>query len=219
MNHSPKAVLFDLDGTLLDTAPDLVYALNRLRKEQGFVELPLADLRPIISLGARGMLKQAIDIEHTHEDFPLLRERFLTLYAEHIADQTTFFPNMEIVLSHLETQGIPWGIVTNKYTKHTTSLLNALGLIKRPGCVVCGDTLAQAKPDPSPILHACALLNHNPSDCLYVGDSATDVIASLRAGARSLVALYGYLSKEDQPFTWQAQGYINDPIEILEWIR
>lgn len=131
---------------------------------------------------------------------------------------TQFFPNVEKVLAHLENQQIPWGIVTNKLTRHAQPLLKALNMETRPGCLVCGDTLAKAKPDPLPILHACELLQQDPAHCIYVGDAATDVTASKAAGMKSLVAMYGYIHEEDDPYLWEADGYIQEPLELIQWL-
>lgn len=212
------AVLFDLDGTLLDTVPDLVYALNQVRKQESLHELSIENIRPIANLGSRPMIKLAFGLEECDPRFQHMREQFLNTYEKHLADSTRLFPNVEKILSLLEQKKIPWGIVTNKLTRHTTALLKALSMDHRPGCVICGDSLAKAKPDPLPILHACELLGQKPQDCLYVGDAATDVMASKAAGTKSLVALYGYIQQEEDPLTWKADGYIQDPMEIIDWI-
>lgn len=215
-----KAVLFDLDGTILDTAPDLVFAINLLRKEHNLPPLPYELIRPIVSLGSKTMVKLALNIEESHPDFAKLRTYFLDLYQKHLADSmTTFFPNMENVLQYLDQNEIPWGIVTNKLTRHTQALLKSLRLDHRPACVICGDSLSTFKPDPAPILHACQLLKQRPTDCLYVGDSETDVIASKAAGTKSLVALYGYIGQEENPYAWNADGYVKDPIDIITWLN
>ena len=213
-----QAVLFDLDGTLLDTAPDLVYTVNQLRKNTGLEALSIMQLRSKLSLGSKEMIKYALGITENHPQFAMLRKQFLDIYQDHIADATQFFPNMNNVLTHLEKANIPWGIVTNKPTRHTLRLLKALDLESRALCIICGDTLSKYKPDPAPILHACQLLKQDPKHCLFIGDSAVDVIASKAAGTQSLVALYGYIDEQENPYAWQADGYIHDPIEILKWI-
>lgn len=213
-----NAVLFDLDGTLLDTAPDLVYTINQLRQEHHLPPLPLETIRPIVSLGSKAMVKLALGIEESHPEFSKIREYFLAIYQDNLALSTQFFPDVEKVLIHLEENNIPWGIVTNKLTRHTSALLKALSLYHRPACIICGDSLSTFKPDPAPILHACKLIEKSPSNCLYVGDCATDVIASKAAGTQSLVALYGYIGAEEDPYAWEADGYINKPIEIIDWL-
>lgn len=214
-----ETVLFDLDGTLFDTAPDLAYALNQLRQEYDLPELPLAGIRATISFGAAAILKHGFDIADNHPDYKPLREKYLFLYEQHLADFTRPFPNIEKVLAHLEQHTIPWGIVTNRMTKTTLSLLKALNLAYKPGCIICGDTLNKSKPHPEPILEACRLLKKSPKHALYVGDAATDVTASKAAGTKSLVALYGYIGPNENPETWQADGYVNEPIEIIEWLQ
>lgn len=214
-----NAVLFDLDGTLLDTAPDLVYAINRLRNEHGLSDLSLETIRPIVSHGAKAMLKLALGIDENDKNFQSIREYFLEIYQNHLADDTQLFPNIDKVLTHLEAQRIPWGIVTNKPTKPTLVLLKALDLHLRPGCVICGDSLPTNKPDPGTILHGCEKLKQAPANCLYIGDAATDVIASKAAGTLSLVALYGYINANEDPYAWQADGYIKEPLEIIHWLQ
>lgn len=216
--NSISAVLFDLDGTLLDTVPDLVYALNQIRLAESLPEIAVSEIRPIANLGSKAMVKTAFGIEETDPRFPAMRENFLNLYEKHLADSTQFFPNVENVLAHLESNHIPWGIVTNKLTRHALPLLKALQLDHRPACVICGDTLTTFKPDPGPIRYACELLNKLPGDCIYVGDAATDVTASKAAGLKSVVALYGYIHASEDPYSWKADAYIQDPIELIEWI-
>lgn len=217
MNKNINAVLFDLDGTLLDTAKDIVYTLNLLRKDFGLAAISLAEIRSAVGLGSKEMLRQALHIEETHPDFGKLRNKFFDLYHQHLADHTQFFPQMENVLTELEQRGIDWGIVTNKLTRHTHSLLKALQFETRVECVVCGDTLAKNKPDPLPITYACNLLKQAPANCLYIGDTITDVMASKAAGTRSIVALYGYIDDSD-PYAWEADGYIHQPLDILKWL-
>lgn len=212
-----KGVLFDLDGTLLDTAPDLVNALNQIRMAESLPPMTVAELRPIANLGSRIMVKRALGMEECDPRFQPIREKFFAFYEKHIAEATQFFPQIENVLTWLENKSIPWGIVTNKLTRHTLPLLNALGIQHRPACIVCGDSLAKAKPDPLPIRHACELLQLAPADCIYVGDAATDVIASKAAGTKSLVALYGYIQEDENPYAWNADGYVKEAEELLEW--
>ena len=214
-----RAVLFDLDGTLLDTVPDLVYALNQIRKAESLAPLPVSIIRPIANLGSRAMAKVAFGIDEKDPRYKHMREQFLHFYENHIADSTRFFPNVENMLAHLENNHIPWGIVTNKLTRHTLALLKALRIDHRPACIICGDSLATAKPDPAPIRYACELLQQEPRHCLYVGDAITDVTASKAAGTKSLVALYGYIHGDDDPLSWEADGYIQDPMELVGWLE
>lgn len=213
-----KAVLFDLDGTLLDTAPDLIAACNTLLAEHHLPQVADEVLKPLISIGSKPLIQAIFNINDNDSRLNTLRQRFFSLYQQSIAEKTTLFPGMDTVLTYLETQQIPWGIVTNKLTQHTLPLLQALSLAKRASCVICGDTLSTAKPDPQPILHACALLEISPKDCLYIGDAKSDVIASKAAGTHSLVALYGYIGITENPAHWQADGYIKNPTDILTWL-
>lgn len=212
-----KAILFDLDGTLLDTAPDLGMTLNCLRQEHGLAPLSFNVIRPIANLGSKALLKLAFDLDESHPKFETIRQQFFELYQQHLANHTQFFPGIDKVLSYIESRSIPWGIVTNKLTRHTHPLLAALDFKHHPGCIICGDTLPTHKPDPGPILHACELLNADPASSCYIGDAHTDVMASKAAGTQSLVALYGYINTED-PYSWQADEYFSHPIDILEWL-
>ncbi|HLB42199.1 MAG TPA: HAD-IA family hydrolase [Gammaproteobacteria bacterium] len=213
-----KAILFDLDGTLVDTAPDLLRVLNQFREEFHLPELALQAFRSMVSLGSKFMLTKTLGIEENHPDFKMIRERFLDLYQKHLSDSAQLFPHIDSVLAYLDQERIPWGIVTNKPMRHTVALLKILNLDHRAACIIGGDSLPTYKPDPAPIIHACRLLKHHTKDCFYIGDSMTDVIASKAAGTKSLVALYGYIGLGEDPYTWQADGYIHEPIEILKWI-
>jgi phosphoglycolate phosphatase len=215
----PACVLFDLDGTLLDTAPDLAAALNRLRREHGQSGLlSPATVRPTISQGSPGMLRLGFGLEPDDARYAELNQRFLELYRAAIAVDTTPFPGMAAVLAHLESVGIPWGVVTNKPGWLTEPLLKALALWSRAACVVSGDTLAQRKPDPEPLWHACERVGIAPARALYVGDAERDVRAGNRAGLLTLVACFGYLGAEDRPEDWGADGLLQQPADLLGWL-
>jgi len=214
-----KCILFDLDGTLLDTAPDMAFALNQQRNKHGLPELPYSLIRPHVGYGSKAILNVGFEISDDHPTYSTLLTEFLMLYEEYLLNSTELFPQMDKVLSYIEALKLPWGIVTNKPFRFTHQLLKFLRLDKRAACVICGDTLPTRKPDPATLLHACQQLQMNPSHCLYIGDAAIDVLASKSAGIRSLVALYGYIHQTEDPFTWQADGYINNPIEIIEWLK
>lgn len=220
MSRPPVAscVLLDLDGTLLDTAPDMARALNRLRRERGLAALPLSQLRPGVSHGATGLIKLGFALDSTEPLFEELRQRFLTLYARDLMRDTVLFEGMAETLAHLENRGIPWGIVTNKPGWLTTPLLEALDLFERAACVVCGDTLAKRKPDPEPLLHASDLVGVAAEHCLYVGDAPRDMEAGRRAGMVTLAARFGYRHDSDDPATWGADGVIDQPGELLAWV-
>jgi phosphoglycolate phosphatase len=211
-------VLFDLDGTLLDTAPDLAAALNRLRREWGIPDLPFELIRPTVSHGSPGMLKAGFGLESEEPLYAELNQRFLELYRAAIAVDTALFPGMGEVLAHLEANAIRWGVVTNKPAWLTEPLMKALGLWSRAACVVSGDTLSTRKPDPEPLLYACARVGATPGRSVYVGDAERDVRAGNRAGMLTLVAGFGYLSAEDRPEEWGADGFLDRPADLLAWI-
>ncbi|MEO8309219.1 MAG: phosphoglycolate phosphatase [Pseudomonadota bacterium] len=214
-----RGVLFDLDGTLLDTAPDMIVALNTLLAQEGRAPLPYALARTQVSHGSTGMLKQAFPQVAQGNEFEQLRERFLALYSQHLAQETALFPGCDTVLQTLAVKGMAWGIVTNKPAFLTEPLLKALHLAQRAGCVVSGDTLPQRKPHPAPLLHAAGLLALPPQQCVYVGDAQRDVQSAHAADMQVLLAMYGYLGPDDQPETWQADAQIQSPLEILQWLN
>jgi N-acetyl-D-muramate 6-phosphate phosphatase len=215
---SSKAVLFDLDGTLLDTAPDMTCALNSLLAEQGLEPLAFAIVRPYVSHGAVSLVRLAFP-EAREEEFNRLRERFLAIYRGCLADSTRLFEGMPELLTTFERVGIPWGIVTNKPTWLTEPLLEALGLHTRAGSVVCGDTFEERKPHPRPLLHAASEIGVAPADCLYVGDAERDIRAARAAEMRSLIARFGYIGPADDIAAWSADGCIDSPHEILQWLE
>lgn len=217
--RNTHAVLFDLDGTLLDTAPDMAFVLNEVRKKHALPEIPFNHVRAAVSHGMKGMLESGGDMHETDPHFKSMIEECLALYQQHTTNATRLFPNMEKVLDHLDEHHIPWGIVTNKPKRFAFDILKNLELETRAACIICGDTLAKSKPDPEPILHACNLLQKSTSDCLFVGDSHVDVRASKAAGTKTMVALYGYISTQEDPFSWEADVYIHEPIEILDWLK
>ena len=213
----PSALLLDLDGTLLDTAPDMGGALNLLRAEHGLEPLPREVIRPVVSHGAMRLVALGFP-ETTGDAFESLRLRFLELYAANLAVGTRLFPGFEAVLDQLEARGLPWGIVTNKPGWLTDPLLAALGLDRRAACAVSGDTLPERKPHPLPLLHAARLVGVDPGRCVYVGDAERDIQAGRAAGMTTLVASYGYLSQHDDPLSWQPHGIVATPAELLGWM-
>ena len=219
MNQPIQTVLFDLDGTLLDTAPDLASALNTLLIEHQQQPLPLAQIRPWISLGTTALIRKGFNLDITDPLPESLRQRFLSIYTQHLAEQTALFPGMEAVLTTLESKKIQWGVVTNKAARLTDPLMQQLGLTKRSICNISGDTLAQCKPHPAPLLYACQLARSLPQQCIYVGDALRDIEAGQRAGMRTLVALYGYIEAHETPAQWGATGMINQPLDLLSWLN
>lgn len=212
------AVLLDLDGTLADTAPDMGAALNALLAQENQEPLPLTRIRPVVSHGAKGLLRLGFGeslITEQEEDF---RRRFLHLYENGLCNGTRLFPGISEVLERLESWNIPWGVVTNKPAYLTEPLLQQLNLRERAACVVSGDTVAKAKPHPWPLYHAAAEMNLHPRHCLYVGDAERDVRAGRAAGMDTLVAAYGYIADHEHPESWRAKGSIDHPREILSWV-
>lgn len=213
-----RTVLFDLDGTLADTAPDLRFALNTLLREQGRPPLPDAQIRSAASHGTRALIKLGFGLEPDDDGFGALRGRFLELYRQHICTHTTLFPGMAALLGALTEHGLRWGVVTNKPAALTDALIARLPHCDTAACVVSGDTTANSKPHPEPVLYACTQTGSRPEACLFVGDAQRDIEAGRRAGTKTLVALFGYLGPRDEPHTWGADGLVTSPAEILTWL-
>ena len=204
------AVLFDLDGTLADTAPDLANALNQVLVENNRAALAFDQIRPVVSHGGIALIRLGFNIEPEHPEFEPLRSRLLEIYEQDICGQTKLFPGLEKLITNLEKHNIPWGIVTNKPDWLTKPLLDKLNLTHRIASLVCGNTLAEKKPHPAPLLHACKEININPGQCIYIGDAARDIEAGKRAGMKTIAAGFGYIEAHDPPETWQADQIIND---------
>jgi 2-phosphoglycolate phosphatase len=212
-----QAVLFDLDGTVLDTAPDMCRAMNALLVERQRAPLPYAVLRPWVSHGAAGVLRQGFaDVDAA--TFRELQQRFLDLYSADLSAGTRLFPGMERVLDRLAELNLRTGIVTNKAAWLTEPLLERLSLRQRFDCVVSGDSVAERKPHPLPMWHAANLAGVAPAACLYVGDAERDVQAAHAAGMTALVALYGYLGADEDPRTWGGDGHLEVPLDLLTWL-
>ena len=209
-----QAVLFDLDGTLADTAPDLGYVLNQLRTARGLPPLPLAATRPVTSNGVRGLLKIGFDMTPEHADYAQLKDEFLALYAANLHRETRLFPGMQELLAELEQRGVKWGVVTNKPRRFTEPLLDALGIRQRAACVISGDSVGQLKPHPAPLLAAAQSIGVVPASCLYFGDDRRDVIAARAAGMPVAVALFGYLDG-GAPETWGADALLAHPLDLI----
>jgi phosphoglycolate phosphatase len=217
MTRPPHCLLLDLDGTLVDTAPDFVHTLNLLRAEHGLGPLAADIVRPHVSHGVRMLIRLGFGLLEGDERFEGLRQRFLELYRVHLVRESRPFPGMASVLAAIEARGMRWGVVTNKPAAFTHPLLAGLELEKRAACIVSGDTTAHAKPHPAPLLHAAKLLALAPRDCLYVGDDRRDIDAGRGAGMRTLVAMFGYIAAAENPREWQADGLVHRPEEILAW--
>ena len=212
-------VLFDLDGTLADTAGDLAGAVNRMRDERGLAPVALERLRPHASAGARGLLGAGMGVSPDHADYGELRDEFLANYAAALANTTRLFDGVDDVLSTLEARGLRWGVVTNKAERFTRPVLAALGIEARAAVIVSGDTTPHPKPNPAPLLHAATALGVAPQHCVYVGDDLRDVQAGNAAGMNTIVAAYGYLGESGDCRGWPATGWIAAPGELLAWLR
>lgn len=215
MQHSTRAVLFDLDGTFADTAPDLAYALNCMRASRNLPAMPVTATRAYTSMGARGLLGVGLDVTPAHADYESLRDEFLAIYGDNLCRETRLFPGTEELLAELERRGLPWGIVTNKAERFTHPLLKLLGVDQRVACVIGGDTTGKTKPDPAPLLAASERIGIAPAHCIYVGDDRRDVQAGRAAGMRTVVVKFGYLHGND-PETWEADAMIDTPQELLQ---
>jgi 2-phosphoglycolate phosphatase len=211
-----QAVLFDLDGTLIDSAPDLGGAGNDLRARRSLAPLPLERYRPLTGTGARGMISVALDIGPDHAEFDALKTEYLDLYAQRLTRCTSLFDGMETVLAQLEARGIPWGIVTNKHSRFAEPVVDALGLAQRSAVLVCGDTAARAKPYPDPLLEAARRIGLAPHQIAYVGDDLRDVQAGQAAGMPTVAAAWGYLGDGEPIDRWQADHLISFPAELLK---
>lgn len=211
----PEAVLFDLDGTLADTAPDLGGALNQLLLEHGRSPLPLEQLRPHVSSGARGMIGAGLGITPADSSYLELQRRFLAIYQDALCVGTRLFAGMAEHLDELENRGIPWGIVTNKSQRFAIPLMEGLGLRQRCICIVCGDSAQRAKPHAHPMQLASAVMGIAAAQCIYVGDDERDVISGRAVGMTTVVAAWGYLGDGKPPANWGADAIAGVPQDIL----
>lgn len=218
MNKTHTTVLFDLDGTLLDTAPDLANALNAVLRANDRQALPFEVIRPVVSHGGNALIELGFGLKPGQPGFEPLRRQLLDYYENNIARETRLFPGMDTVLEHIESGGLKWGVVTNKPGWLTDPLMDALQLSGRAASIVSGDTLKERKPHPAPLLHACRLIGAEPQHCLYVGDAERDIQAGHNAGMTTLVALFGYLLESDRPETWGATALIRQPQDIIAWL-
>jgi phosphoglycolate phosphatase len=216
MSLRPRAVLFDLDGTLIDSAPDLAGAGNEMRVARGLPELPFARFRPMVGAGARGMVGVALQVTPESPEFPELRDEFFRRYEERMTRSTRPFDGVLDMLAVLEQQPLAWGIVTNKSQRFTVPLVRALSLDARAGAVVCGDTTPHAKPHPAPLLEAARLMGVAPPDCIYVGDDLRDVQAGRAAGMPTVAVRWGYLGEGEPVEAWGADHVIDNPTQLLK---
>ena len=215
-SYSPfQGVFFDLDGTLADTAPDLVAATNQLLVARNLTPKPYEFLRPYASAGARGLLEGAFGIHPDHPDFISLRDEFFGNYEKALLVESKLFDEMHHLLDQMDIAKLPWGIVTNKSARFTNPLVDLMGLGQRAIATVSGDTTPHSKPHPEPILHAARLANIDPTKSIYVGDDIRDVVAGKAAGMKTVAAAYGYCGCKEPPEAWGADYIIYKPLELL----
>lgn len=207
-------VLFDLDGTLVDTAPDLAFALNETLRHFGREPMPYGPIRDVVSHGGTALIRLGFGIEPEQDNFETYRQFLLNIYKDNLCRETRLFDGMDGLLDYLETRDIPWGIITNKPSWLTDPLMKDMGLDRRAACIVSGDTCARSKPHPDPILHGCELADLDATRCLYIGDAERDIQAGRAAGCTTVTALFGYIHDDDQPEQWSADFTIEHPMEI-----
>lgn len=218
MLHDLRAVLFDLDGTLIDSAPDLGDAADKMRTDRGLPSLPESLYRPLAGAGARGMLKVAFDITPEHPDYEAMREEFFANYERAMTVRTYVFEGVHQVVDALRERGLLWGVVTNKMARFTNPLTQAMPLFATASAIVSGDTTPHAKPHPEPMFEAARRLGLAPELCLYVGDDERDIVAGRAAGMRTVAASYGYLGEKAQISSWGADLHIDSPLKLLQWL-
>lgn len=213
-----QLILFDLDGTLLDTAPDLGLALNMQRERHGLPPLPQSTIRPYASHGSKGLLSIGFGLTPQHVNFADMREEYLNIYDQVMTQSPVLFDGMQVLLTELDNRGLRWGIVTNKPRRFTEPILKKIGLQHRAACVVCGDDMLRAKPYPDTLLKACELTGVPAEACIYVGDAERDIQAGKAAGMRTVISMYGYIDSTDQPLEWESDYLIQHPNELLALI-
>jgi len=217
-NSHKSAILFDLDGTLVDTARDLASALNYLLSQEGERQLPFEVIRPHASHGTMALIKVGFNIDESDPRFPRFRQEIIDHYLAHIADESVLFEGMASVLEQLEWSAQPWGVVTNKPAFLTQPLLEQLNLWDRASVVVSGDTLKQRKPDPAPLLYACEQVGSRPESSIYIGDAERDIAAGRAAGMHTITAHYGYIAEADDPASWGGDSEVEHPGQLTELI-
>ena len=215
---TPQAIFFDLDGTLIDSAPDLGAAADKMRTDRGMTSLPLEQYRPMAGAGARGMLKIGFGMAPDHTDFATMREEFFQNYERNLVERTYAFDGVAEMLSHLKNQGIAWGIVTNKSQRFTNPLARLMPILHGACAVISGDTTPHAKPHPAPVLEAAKVAGYTPERCWYVGDDKRDIDAGLAAGMFSVAAAWGYLG-EHALDSWGAHAVAHQPSDMLQLLE
>jgi phosphoglycolate phosphatase len=218
MFDDARAVLFDLDGTLIDSAPDLGAAADKMRTDRGLPSLPLASYRPMAGAGARGMIGVAFGYGADHPDYEALKQEFLANYEACMTERTRAFDGVAELLDALVQLGLDWGVVTNKVERFALPLTQHMTLFASARAVVGGDTTPHAKPHPAPLLEAARRLDLPPAHCIYVGDDERDILAGHAAGMRTVAARYGYLGLKGDTLSWGAHAHIDTPLELLKWL-
>lgn len=214
-----NSILFDLDGTLLDTARDFAFSINLLLQEQKKALLNFDDFRKEVHGESKKMICFAFQMDESHAEFEIIRDKFLEIYHQHCTHKTIFFPGMELLLNHLDEQNILWGVVTNKPTWLMKPIAKHFGLDKRAAVIVTGDTLLKIKPDPEPLIHACKKMGVLPKNTVYIGDSHTDILAAKAAGMKSIAVTYGYHPPETHFEKWEADFIAHKPEDIIQIVN
>lgn len=214
-----QAVLFDLDGTLIDSAPDLAVAADAMRLKRGLPSLPLAQYRPMAGAGARGLLGVAFGMTPEHADYDTLREEFFCIYERSLTQRTKIFDGVPELLQSFVTQGVKWGVVTNKAERFTLPLTRAMAMFESAGAIVSGDTTPYAKPHPAPLLEAVRRMGVDACRCVYVGDDERDIVAGLAAGMATVAVTYGYLGAQTDTSRWGANATIHCVNELLPLLQ
>lgn len=214
-----KAVLFDLDGTLVDTAPDLTYCLNLVRKDINLPPISLKTLRPHAAHGSKVMIDNGLSEITSPDEREKLRDQFLNYYQNNLSVKSKLFPGMTQVLTYLNQNNLAWGVVTNKSERFTFPLLAQLNLSPTNRCIVSGDTTPKMKPDPEPMLYACNILDIAAENCLYIGDAERDIIAGNNVNMKTMAALFGYIHSSENPYQWGADYYTETPIDIINFLK
>lgn len=213
-----QAVLFDLDGTLIDSAPDLGAAVDKMRVDRGMSSMPLAHYRHMAGAGARGMISLAFGYTPDHPDYEAMKEEFFRNYESCMTERTFAFEGVAQMIAALVAAKLPWGVVTNKSKRFAEPLTQAMPLFKSSAVLICGDTTPHAKPHPEPLLEAARRLGVDPSACIYVGDDERDIVAGHAAQMKTVAATYGYLGAQGDVEKWQADAQIQSPSELASLI-
>jgi phosphoglycolate phosphatase len=217
-NSRINTVLFDLDGTLIDTAPDMAAALDILCDEEQHMRSPYSEIRPIVSNGSVALVKLAFGDDADEQTLERLKKRYLEIYQDHLSVHSRLFDGMELLLQKLEKNGIKWGVVTNKPGWLTEPLMESLGLHQRAACIVSSDSTKNRKPHPEPMFYACRLTDAQPDECVYIGDARRDIEAGHNAGMKTVIAEYGYIAGSENTEDWQADHSIQSPSQIFSLI-